>query len=102
MDKTVKKKVLFLTKLSGWLCFFPIAFFWELYLWGYEPSFFLLGMMGIILVFALVLLLSDVTELCYNRNRMRRWMIFAAVFVSVLVAVPLYFAMRKLPKSNRY
>lgn len=99
MDKTVKKKVLFLTKLAGWLCFGPIAIFWELYLLGYQPKLFLLGMMAIIFAFALSLLLSDITELCYNRSRMRRCVIFSVFFVSVIVAIPLYFAMKKLPKK---
>lgn len=90
------KKELFLLRFSGWFCLFPASTY--LYLYKISGSWFCLGEMIIIVLFAVFLLTTAKSDRWKKPENVLRLMIFALIFVAIIIFIPLYFAYRDCKK----
>lgn len=92
MNINYRKREIFLLRFSGWFCLFPATVY--LYLYQMTQSLFCIGELIVIVLFAVYLLTTAKSERWTKPQNMMRLMIFALIFVAVIIFVPLYFAYR--------
>ncbi|KRL63000.1 hypothetical protein [Lactobacillus psittaci] len=97
MTDATKKKIVFLTKIAGWLCLVPASMYLLLFQLNSGLANLAIFELLVTIIFATVILLSNQTGLCYNRKVMFRLAIFAILFVSPVVSIPLFLAAKKIP-----
>lgn len=90
MNTKYRKREIFFLRFSGWFCLLPATAY--LYLYQMMHSWFLLGELIIIVLFAVYLLTTAKSQRWTKPQNMIRLMIFALIFVAIIEVIPLYFA----------
>ncbi|MDF7671731.1 hypothetical protein PT281_00330 [Lactobacillus sp. ESL0701] len=100
------KKIIFWLRFAGWLCLLP-ASAW-LYLWQLANNFRLGSYSGLILaeliitvVFAIFLLITANSSKWEKLRNVLFLLVFALLFISLIILIPLYFAYRNCRKLNK-
>lgn len=94
MTQDYRKKIIMWFRIAGWLCLLP-ASTW-LYFYQLEQSssygfLFLIGLI-IIILFALYILITAKSDRWKNPKKVLSVAIFALIFVSLLISIPLFIA----------
>lgn len=97
-----RKKITFWLRLSGWLCLLPATAYLGFYqvMQGDPVSYAFLAELIIIIIFAVYLLTTAKTDRWQQPKKIMSLILFAFVFVSIIVCVPLYFAYNNSKKLN--
>lgn len=98
MNVDYRKRELFLLRFSGWFCLLPASVY--LYLYQMTHSLFCLGELIIIVLFAIFLLTTAKSQRWTKPQNVMRLMLFALIFVAIVIFIPLYFAYRNCKKMN--
>lgn len=104
-QKNYHKKIIFWLRFAGWLCLLP-ASGW-LYLWRLASNMGLGSYSGLILaelvitvVFAIFLLTTANSAKWGKLRNMVFLLVFALIFISLIILIPLCFAYRNCRKLN--
>ncbi|WEV51116.1 hypothetical protein OZX69_09235 [Lactobacillus sp. ESL0731] len=99
------KKIVFWLRFAGWLCLLP-ASAW-LYLWQFTSglgfagySYLFLTELTIIVLFAVFLLTTANSAKWEKVRNVLLLLVFALLFISIIIVIPLYFAYRNCRKLN--
>lgn len=92
------KKEIFLLRFSGWFCLFPATTY--LYLWQNTHLIFCLVEVIVIALFAAFLLATAKSKMWTKPQNVWRLMIFALIFVAIVIFIPLFFAYRDCKRQQ--
>lgn len=98
MNLNYRQKEIFWLRFAGWFCLLPATTY--LYLYQNLHSWFGLGELIIIVLFAAYILATAKSDRWTDPKNMMRLLIFALIFVAVIIAIPLYFAYRNCKKMQ--
>ena len=96
MKVDYRKKEIFLLRFSGWFCLFPATTY--LYLWQNTHLIFCLVEVIVIALFAAFLLATAKSEMWAKPQNVWRLMIFALIFVAIVIFIPLFLTPYFRPK----
>lgn len=102
MNQNYRNKLHFWIKFSGWFCLIPATTYLFLFqeTKGTAMSYFCIGELVIIVLFAVYLLATAKLEKWEDFRKIMGALIFAFVFVSIFDAIPLFFAYRNAKQLN--
>lgn len=98
MKVDYRKKEIFLLRFSGWFCLFPATTY--LYLRQNTHLIFCLVEVIVIALFAAFLLATAKSKMWTKPQNVWRLMIFALIFVAIVIFIPLFFAYRDCKRQQ--
>ncbi|MCP9330630.1 hypothetical protein MU859_08570 [Lactobacillus kefiranofaciens subsp. kefirgranum] len=92
------QKEVFLLRFAAWFCLFPASTY--LYIYKMTNLWFCLAEVIVIALFAAFLLTTAKTDRWKKPQNVMRLLIFALIFVAIIIDIPLYFAYRDCKKAQ--